>query len=88
MKVCPQMKALWKLHAIILIDPPELAVIGPLTLTLAGGSVKVVSVDDVVLADFAVSHGHLPAWVLTHGGDYQGEKEKSKHCRSWSRQGV
>ena len=88
MIVCPQMKALWKLHAIILIDPPELAVIGPLALTLADGSVKVVSVDDVVLAHFAVSHGHLPAWVLTQGGDYQGEEENSQHCRSGSCQGV
>ena len=67
MKVCPQMKALWKLHTIILIDPPELAVIGPLTLTLAGASVKVVSVDDVVLADFAVRHSHSLTRVLTQG---------------------
>ena len=64
------MKALWKLHAIILIDPPELAVIGPLTLMLADGSIKVVSVDNVVLADFAVSYSHLSAWVLTQGSNY------------------
>ena len=70
MVVCPQMKALRKLHAVILVNSPELAVIGPLTLVLAEDSVKVVSVDDVVLADFAVGHGHLPAWVLTQGGNY------------------
>ena len=64
------MKALWKIHAVILVNSPELAVIGPLALVLAEDSVKVVSVDDVVLADFAVGHGHLPAWVLTQGGNY------------------
>ena len=70
MVVCPQMKAFWKLHAVILVNSPELAVIGPLALTFTDGSRKVVLVDDVVLADFAVGHGHLTAWVLTQGGNY------------------
>ena len=65
------MKAFWKLHAVILVNSPELAVIGPLALTFTDGSRKVVSVDDVVLADFAVGHGHPPAWVLTPGDNSQ-----------------
>ena len=67
MVVCPEMKALWQLHAFILIDSPKLAVVRSLALALADGGVEVVPVDDVVLADLATSYSHFFAWVFTKG---------------------
>ena len=65
--VCPEMKALWQLHAVILIDSPKLAVVRSLALALADGGVEVVPVDDVVLSDLATSYSHFFAWVFTKG---------------------
>ena len=68
--VCPEMKALWQLHAVILIDSPKLAGVRSLALALADGGVEVVPVDDVVLADLATSYCHFFAWVFTMGDNY------------------
>ena len=46
MIVDTEMQALWKLHGVILIDSPKLAMVRPLTLAFADGSVEVVPVMD------------------------------------------
>ena len=62
-----EMKTFWKLHALILINSPKVAVVRSLALALADGGVEVVPVDDVVFADLATSYSHLFAWVFTKG---------------------
>ena len=62
------MKTLRKLHGVILINSPELAMLRLLAKVLADGGVKIVSVDDVLLADYTISHRHLLAGILAQGG--------------------
>ena len=62
------MKTLWKLHGVILINSPELAMLRLLAKVLADGGVKIVPVDDVLLADYTIGHRHLLAWILAQGG--------------------
>ena len=73
------MEALWKLHAVILVNSPELAVIGPLALTLADGSIEVVLADDVVLGKVAAGYSHFPAWVITKGDHGVQEEGYDQH---------
>ena len=42
MIVCLEMNTLWERHTLILVDSPELAVVRPLALALADGSIEVV----------------------------------------------
>ena len=63
-----QMKTLWKLHGVILINSPELAMLRLLAKVLADGGVKIVPVDDVLLADYAIGHRHLLAGILAQSG--------------------
>ena len=62
------MKTLRKLHGVILINSPELAMLRLLAKVLADGGVEVVPVDDVLLADNAISHRHILAGILAQGG--------------------
>ena len=64
-----KVKAVWTLHALILVDSPEVAVVRQLAQMLANFSGKVMPVKDVVLADFAVRHSHSPAGVLNWAGN-------------------
>ena len=66
--VCAQMKTLRKLHGVILINSPELAMLRLLAKVLANGGIEVVPVDDVLLADYTISHCHLLAGILAQGG--------------------
>ena len=66
--VCAQMKTLRKLHGVILINSPELAMLRLLAKVLTDGGVKIVPVDDVLLADYTISHCHLLAGILAQGG--------------------
>ena len=68
MIVSTEMKTLWKLHGVILINSPELAMLRLLAKVLANGGVEVVSVDDVLLADYTIGHRHLLAGILAQGG--------------------
>ena len=61
------MKTLRKLHGVILINSPELAMLRLLAKVLADGGVKIVPVDDVLLADYTISHRHLLARILAQG---------------------
>ena len=63
MIVGTEVKAFW-FYALILVDPPVVAVVQQLARALASGSVKRVSVNDVVLTELAVSYSHSLAWVL------------------------
>ena len=65
------MKTLRKLHGVILINSPELAMLRLLAKVLANGGVEVVTVDDVPLADYTISHRHLLAGILAQGGQGQ-----------------
>ena len=62
------MKTLRKLHGVILINSPELAMLRLLAKVLADGGVKIVPVDDVLLADYTIGHRHLLAGILAQGG--------------------
>ena len=62
------MKTLWKLHSVILINSPELAMLRLLAKVLANAGVKVVPVDDVILADYTIGHRHILAWILSQVG--------------------
>ena len=62
------METLWKLHGVILINSPELAMLRLLAKVLADGGVEVVPVDDVLLADYTIGHRHLLAGILAQGG--------------------
>ena len=62
------MKTLRNLHGVILINSPELAMLRLLAKVLANGGVEVVTVDDVPLADYTISHRHLLARILAQGG--------------------
>ena len=77
--VCPEMKALWQLHAVILIDSPEMAVVGFLAQTLTDGSIEVVLADDVVLGKVAAGYSHFPAWVITKGDHGVQEEGYDQH---------
>ena len=61
------MKTLWKLHGVILINSPELAMLRLLAKVFANDGVEVVPVDDVLLADYTIGHRHLLAGILTQG---------------------
>ena len=61
------MKTLWKLHGVILINSPELAMLRLLAKVLANGGVEVVPVDDVLLAYYTIGHRHLLAGILAQG---------------------
>ena len=62
------MKTLRKLHGVILINSPELAMLRLLAKVLANGGVEVVSVDDVLLADYTIGNRHLLAGILPQDG--------------------
>ena len=62
------MKTLRKLHGVILINSPELAMLRLLAKVLADGGVEVVPVDDVLLADYTIGHRHLLAGIPSQGG--------------------
>ena len=62
------MKTLQKLHDVILINSPELAMLRLLAKVLADGGVEVVPVDDVLLADYTIGHRHLLAGILAQDG--------------------
>ena len=72
-----EVKALW-LHALILVDPPEVAVVRQLAQALTSGSVKGESVNDVVITEHAVSYSHFLAWVLNLGGNGNCQLEKEE----------
>ena len=76
MIVGTEVKTLWELHAVVLIDSPELAVIGCLAQTLADGGVEVVLADDVVLGKVAAGYSHFPAWVITDTKGDHGVQEE------------
>ena len=63
-----KVKAVWTIHAVILVDPPEVAVVRQLAQLLANFSREVTLVNDVVLTNLAVSHSHSLAGVLNLGG--------------------
>ena len=67
MIVGTQMKTLWKLHSVILINSPELTMLRLLAKVLTDGGVKIVPVDDVLLADYTIGHRHLLAGILAQG---------------------
>ena len=52
-----KMQALWKLHGVILIDSPEVAMVRPLTLAFADGSVEVVPISTQM--DCEIKRKHL-----------------------------
>ena len=79
MIVCTEVKTLWELHAVVLIDSPEMAVIGCPAQALADGGVEVVLADDVVLGKVAAGYSHFPAWVITKGDHGVQEEGYDQH---------
>ena len=68
-----KVKAFWTIHADILVDSPEVAVVRQFAQLLANFSGEVIPVNDVVLTNHAVSHSHSLAGVLNLGGDAKRE---------------
>ena len=62
------MKTLRKLHGVILINSPELAMLRLLAKVLTDGGVEVVPIDDVLFAYYTIGHRHLLAGILAQGG--------------------
>ena len=83
MIVGSDVKTLWKVHAAIIVDPPEVAVVRHLARFRANESVKRLPVNDVVVANLTVTQSHSPARVLNLGPNCQGKEENSQHGHSW-----
>ena len=64
-----EVEALWTIHAVTLVEPPEVAVVRQLAELLANFSREVTPVNNVVLTDHAVSYSHSLAWVLNLAGN-------------------
>ena len=83
MVISLEVKALWTLHAVILVEPPEVAVVQHLAQLLALGSVDREFLNDYVLTNLAVSHSHSLARIFNLGHNCQGQEEYSYLGHSW-----
>ena len=71
-----KVKAVWTIHAVILVDPPEVAVVGHLARLGANVSRERALVDNVVRLSSAVTQSHALAGALALGkGSSHREKE-------------